>query len=77
MEYSLLKESCSVYRTLCDSVSEQPVDIDISLPDYCPDIERILKCRLCPAVSSTAVVGERLDVDGASVVSVWYLDSRK
>lgn len=77
MEYSLLKENCCVCETLCDSVSEQPVDIDISLPDYCPDVERILKCRLCPAVASASVTGDRLDVDGASTVSIWYLDSRK
>lgn len=77
MEYLLERESADLCETLSDSVCEQPVDIDISLPDYCPDIERILKCRLCPQVSSAAIVGDRLDVDGVSVVRVWYLDSRK
>lgn len=77
MEYLLERESVELCEALTDSVCEQPVDIDISLPDYCPDIERILKCRLCPVVSSASAVGDRLDVDGASVVRVWYLDSRK
>ena len=31
------------YRdTLMNQAVEEPVDVDITLPDYCPDIEKIL-----------------------------------
>ena len=77
MEYSLKKENCSVCETILQSSSEQPVDLDFSLPDYCPDIERILKCRICPSITSKSITGNRLDVDGVTVIRLYYLDSKK
>lgn len=40
MEYILEKNAVGVLTRALDSVSEQPVDIDFTLPDYCPDIEK-------------------------------------
>lgn len=77
MEYLIKKENCSVCETVFDGTSEQPVDLDFSLPDYCPDIERILKCRICPSVTSKNISGDRLDVDGVAVIKLFYLDSKK
>lgn len=77
MEYTLKKEHCSVCETILSANSEQPVDLDISLPDYCPDIERILKCRMCPGITSRTITGNRLDVDGVTVIRLYYLDSKK
>ena len=77
MEYSLKKENSAVCETVLDAVSEQPLDLDFSLPDYCPDIERILKCRMCPSITSKSITGDRLDVDGVAVIRLYYLDSKK
>ena len=77
MEYSLKKETGAVCETVLDAVSEQPLDLDFSLPDYCPDIERILKCRMCPSITSKSITGDRLDVDGVAVIRLYYLDSKK
>ncbi len=77
MEYSLKKENCSVCEIILQSSSEQPVDLDFSLPDYCPDIERILKCCMCPSITSKGITGNRLDVDGVTVIKLYYLDSKK
>lgn len=77
MEYHLKKKSLGCPRTLLDTVSEQPVDIDLTLPDYCPDIERILKCVLVPRVYLANVSGDRLTVEGGACVRVMYLDSEK
>lgn len=77
MEYTLKKELCSVCETVLESSSEQPVDLDFSLPDYCPDIERILKCRMCPSISSKSITGDRLDVEGIVVIRLYYLDSKR
>ena len=38
MEYVLLKKALSVCEAVFEGSSEQPVDIDFTLPDYCPDI---------------------------------------
>ena len=77
MEYTLKKEKCRICETDFEGASEQPVDIELSLPDYCPDIERILKCRICPGITSGVITGDRLDVDGNVTVRLYYLDSKK
>ena len=77
MEYTLSRERCAVCETILDASSEQPVDLDLSLPDYCPDIERIVKCRLCPSVTSRSINGNRLEVEGTAVIRLFYLDSKK
>ncbi len=77
MDYQCKKEVFPVCETVFEGTSEQPVDLELSLPDYCPDIERILKCRLCPSVSSKNISGDRLDVDGMVLISLYYLDSKK
>ena len=48
MEYHLTKKTISRLRYAADTVTEQAVDVDLSLPDYCPDIEKILSCTLIP-----------------------------
>ncbi len=77
MEYQLKKELCPTCEAVFEGTSEQPVDLDISLPDYCPDIERLLKCRICPTVSGKTISGDRLEVEGTALITLYYLDSKK
>ena len=77
MEYNLIQKTLSTAFPLLDTVSEQPVDLDLTLPDYCPDIERILRCTLIPKVYLSNISGDRLAIDGAACVRVVYLDGEK
>ena len=77
MEYHLTKKSLSRRRDILNTVSEQPVDFDLTLPDYCPDIERILSCTLIPKIYLANVSGDRLNVEGGSCVRILYVDSEK
>lgn len=77
MEYQLVTEKCSVGEMILDSTKEQPVDLELVLPDYCPDIEQILKCRIIPSVSSKSLSGDTLEVSGSTLVSLYYLDAKK
>ena len=77
MEYQLGKEAYQVCETVFEGTAEQPVDLDLTLPDYCPDIEKILKCRIIPRVTGKNISGDRLDVDGSALISLYYLDSGK
>ncbi len=74
MEYHLTKNTIAQPRYVLDTVCEQAVDIDLTLPDYCPDIERILCCTLIPKIYLANVSGDRLNVEGASCVRILYLD---
>ncbi len=77
MEYQLTREICSVCETLIEGTKEQPIDIGLELPDYCPDIERILKCRVSPSVTGRSISGDVLEINGTALLSLYYIDSKK
>lgn len=77
MEYPMQRESCAVCETVLESTKEQPIDLDLSLPDYCPDIERILKCRVSPSLTGRSLSGDSLTLDGSVLISLYYLDAKK
>jgi len=74
MDYMLDREAMAVGEVIFDGCQEQPVDLNISLPDYCPDIQRILKCQIYPRIGSRSVSGDRLMLEGGFTVKVFYLD---
>ncbi len=74
MEIKLKKELLSTCELMFENTSEQAVDGDITLPDYCPDIKRILKCMVTPSMNSAQCVGDRITVDASAFVQVIYVD---
>ena len=59
---------------------EQAVETDYILPDYYPDIFRVLKCRIMPRIVSHSIIGNDLSGDSKklsyeleAVIKVWYL----
>ena len=46
MSIELTKTDIGTAEVLYDNFAEQGIDCDISLPDYCPDIMRILRCSV-------------------------------
>lgn len=59
-----------------DGRYETPIDTEYNLPDYCPDIQKILKCRAIPEVSSYMITGDTLTCDGVCDIRVLYLDGK-
>lgn len=72
----LNKQTDAVFmtETLFDGQAEQGVELDYVLPDYYPEIFRILKCCLSPRVISAAVSGNKLLLDGVVLIKVLYLE---
>lgn len=62
---------------ILDTVAEQLTDVDLTLPDYCPDIEKILKCTLVPKIQNKSLSGGQLQIDGVCVVNVLYVEAEK
>ncbi len=57
-----------------DGQTEQGVELDYVLPDYYPDIFKILSCELTPKIISYSVSGDmRLNIDGIVYIKVLYL----
>ena len=77
MDYMLNREALAAGEVLYDGCQEQPVDLDISLPDYCPDIQRILKCQVYPRITGRNIMGDRLELEGTYSVKVFYLDAER
>lgn len=61
-----------VYSGTC----ETPLDTEFNLPDYCPDIQKLLKCQATPEVSAYLISGDTLTVEGVCDVRVLYLDGK-
>ena len=59
-----------------DGVQECPVDTEYTLPDYCADIQKILKCIVTPEVTSVSAAGDSLTIDGCASMHVLYLDAK-
>lgn len=76
MEFNLMKTSIGTTVTCLDTVIEQPVDFDFTLPDYCPDIEKILRCKLTPKIYNRSINGGQLQIDGVTVITILYIDSQ-
>ncbi len=77
MECKAAGESVFAKEVLFEGNCEQAVDTELTLPDYCPDIGRMLKCRLVPMITSREVSFDSLSVEGNARISVIYLDDRE
>ena len=72
MELQHTTRSIGSLETVFDGKLEQAVDGDITLPEYCPDILRILKCGMEPSIHAVQSVGERVSIDGSARITVLY-----
>lgn len=74
MEQKCLKTNVYVNDTLFSDSTEQAIDIDFTLPDYCPDISKIFKCQSVPRIASKSVNGKNITIDGAVIITLLYAD---
>lgn len=71
-----LSENKTTFNTIEEThlkSSEQSVDIQLSLPEYCSDIRKILKCFVIPNVFACFTSGDRVSADGEALVRVIYV----
>ncbi len=73
-ELKLEKTTVCTQKTVLDEIGEQPVEKDIILPDYYPDIFRVLKCTVIPCADSHSINGGRLSYELSALIRVWYLE---
>ena len=77
MEINVTKQRVATNEIIFEQSVEQAVDTDFMLPDYCADIVRVLKCRMCPRILSKSVSGDSLIVDGVAAITLIYCDDNK
>lgn len=73
MDISLKREDYKVLKTAVDNSIEECVEADFTLPEYMPEILRIIKSSAEPKVDSCRLVGERVTVDGTCDLKMVYV----
>ena len=72
MNLKINRETLSVSENIYDGVQEQNTELDYILPDYYPDIFKLIKCGISPSVTSYSINGDTLDYDITADVRILY-----
>lgn len=75
MELKLTRQPLFINEALIDQSIEQPIECDALLPDYCPDIVRILKCSVTPTLVGRRASPGKLELGGMAVITVYYVST--
>ena len=73
MEFNSNKDCISVCTTVFQASAEHSVDCDVTLPEYMPDIVRILRCSAISGVQSHQINGDRITAECECLVKVLYI----
>lgn len=73
MELKLTHESICINEIIFDGTLEQSIELDYLLPDYCPCIFKVLKCKVVPKITSERLVNGKLTIDGVAYIKVMYV----
>lgn len=77
MENLLQERSVRMACNVMDAKEECTVSGECNLPDYCPDIAVVLKCRMTPYLQNRQWSGDQLLVDGMAQIWIMYLDEER
>ncbi len=72
MDISLKHTDYQYLRTVLNNTAEEVVECDLALPEYMPEILRVVKSTATPKVTSCRLVGERITVDGVCELRMIY-----
>ena len=73
MKFNHESQPIGLFENIYESTAEQSLDADINLPDYCPEIQRILKCVVNANVCSVHNNSGRVTTDANAVVRLIYV----
>ncbi len=76
MQAKIKTQPYEYFDPVFDGSFEAPIDTEYNLPDYCPEIQKILKCQVTPEISSYLVTDDTLTCDGVCDIRVLYLDAK-
>ncbi len=74
MDYTLREQPLFTRNEILSTSTQQPVDLDFTLPDYCADIESILKCSMTVKLFNHSLSAGELRVEGTAIIRILYTD---
>ena len=75
MENKSLKADVYTNENVWVDNCEQPIDIEFTLPEYCPDISKIFKCKTATRIASKSLNDKSITIDGSICITVLYCDT--
>ncbi|MDD7517303.1 DUF3794 and LysM peptidoglycan-binding domain-containing protein [Ruminococcus flavefaciens] len=72
MELKLNRETVPAAEMIYDGIQEQPLELDYILPDYCPDIFRLIRCDTTPVIMDWGVSGDKLTYELRCDIHILY-----
>ena len=72
MELKVFRDSLSAMGSLCETKAELPVEAEILIPDYLPQVFKIIKCFVYLVPLQKQITAGRLTVDGYLRCVVYY-----
>ena len=73
MDLSVKRDAVRINELVFDGTADHPVESDLLLPDYCPDIARILKTEATAVADTKSPTTDHLSVSGRFCVKIIYL----
>lgn len=74
MDFELKKQKL-ISDELCQEISaQQNIETNITLPDYCGDIKKILRCTFRPGITNLSLSGEMLSAAGKVDIRLIYVN---
>ncbi len=72
MDFKVNREILGTSEVVFDGLQEQSVELDYILPDYFPDIFKLIKCQLDPRIVSSNVSGDKLTYELVVGIKILY-----
>ncbi len=72
MELKVTKEKISSAEVILSDTNEQSIELDYILPDYYPEIFKILKCITTPRIISQSIDNDKLTYEMSVCIRVLY-----
>lgn len=72
MDLKINRETVPAAQVIFDGVQEQSVELDYILPDYYPDIFRLIRCQTVPVITSYSVSGDKLSYELRCDINILY-----
>ncbi len=72
MDLKINRETVPAAQVIFDSVQEQNVELDYILPDYYPDIFRLIRCQTVPVITGYSISGDKLSYELRCDIHILY-----
>jgi hypothetical protein len=72
MDFKINRETVHASECIYEGVQEQGIELDYILPDYYPDIFRLVRCEVTPTVTDYLVSGDKLSYELRCDIKILY-----